>query len=103
MVLAATCMWGINGTVSKAILDSSHGSGLSALRLTEVRSTGAALVLGAFLMLSDPRRLRVRRDEVLFLLAFGVLGLAAVQWFYYFAYHRLNTWCVLLIQYLEPL
>jgi len=102
MVLAATCMWGINGTVSKAILDSSHGSGISALRLTEVRSTGAALVLGAFLMLTDHRRLRVRRDEALFLLAFGVLGLAAVQWFYFFAIHRLKIGIALLIQYLAP-
>ena len=54
MVLTATCMWGLNGTVSKATLGSSHGSGLSSLRLTEVRSTGAALVLGTFLLLTSP-------------------------------------------------
>jgi len=57
MVLAATCMWGINGTVSKAILS----SGLSSLRLTEVRSTGAALALGTALLVARPRLLRIRR------------------------------------------
>ncbi len=98
MVLAATGMWGINGTVSKAILS----SGLSSPRLTEVRSTGAALVLGAALLATQPWRLRVRRDEILFLLAFGTLGLAAVQWLYFFAIHRLQIGIALLIQYLAP-
>jgi drug/metabolite transporter (DMT)-like permease len=91
-------MWGINGTVSKAIL----GSGLSSPRLTEVRSTGAAIALGAALLVTGPWRLRVRRGEVLFLLVFGVLGLAAVQWLYFFAIHRLQIGIALLIQYLAP-
>jgi len=98
MVLAATCMWGINGTVSKAIL----GDGLSSLRLTEVRSTAAALVLAAVLVVTEPSRLRVRRDEVLFLLAFGIFGLAMVQWLYFFAIHRLEIGIALLIQYTAP-
>jgi drug/metabolite transporter (DMT)-like permease len=98
MVLVATGMWGINGTVSKAILS----SGLSSPRLTEVRSTGAAIALGAALLVTQPWRLRVRRGEVLFLLVFGVLGLAAVQWLYFFAIHRLQIGIALLIQYLAP-
>jgi len=98
MVLAATCMWGINGTVSKAILS----SGLSSLRLTEVRSTGAALALGVALLLAQPRRLRVLRGEILFLAVFGILGLALVQWLYFFAIHRLQIGIALLIQYLAP-
>jgi drug/metabolite transporter (DMT)-like permease len=98
MVLAATCMWGINGTVSKAVL----ATGLSSPRLTEVRSTGAALALGAALAVWSPRRLRIRRSEVLFLLAFGILGLALVQWLYFLAIHRLEIGIALLIQYLAP-
>ena len=98
MVLAATCMWGINGTVSKAILS----TGLSSLRLTEVRSTGAALALGAALAVWKPGRLRLRRGELPFLLAFGILGLALVQWLYFFAIHRLAIGIALLIQYLAP-
>jgi drug/metabolite transporter (DMT)-like permease len=98
MVLAATCLWGINGSVSKAIL----GEGLSSPRLTEVRSTGAAIVLLLALALTQPWRLRVRRSELLFLAAFGILGLAAVQWLYFFAIHRLDIGIALLIQYLAP-
>jgi drug/metabolite transporter (DMT)-like permease len=98
MVLAATCMWGINGTVSKAILS----SGLSSLRLTEIRSTGAAVALGTALLISQPRRLRIRRSELFFLAAFGILGLALVQWLYFFAIHRLQIGIALVIQYLAP-
>ena len=98
MVLAATCMWGINGTVSKAILS----SGLSSLRLTEVRSTGAALALGTALLVARPRLLRIRRGELLFLAVFGILGLALVQWLYFFAIHRLQIGIALIIQYLAP-
>jgi drug/metabolite transporter (DMT)-like permease len=98
MVLAATCLWGVNGTVSKGIL----GAGLSPPRLTEVRSTGAALALGLVLLLTQPWRLRVRRDELLFLAAFGLFGLALVQWLYFFAIHRLEIGIALLIQYLAP-
>ena len=98
MVLAATCMWGINGTVSKAILS----SGLSSLRLTEVRSTGAAVALGTALLIARPRRLRIRRSELLFLAVFGILGLALVQWLYFFAIHRLQIGIALVIQYLAP-
>jgi drug/metabolite transporter (DMT)-like permease len=98
MVLAATCLWGVNGTVSKAIL----GAGLSSLRLTEVRSTGAALALALALAVAQPWRLRVHRSELLFLGAFGIFGLALVQWFYFFAIHRLQIGIALLIQYLAP-
>src|SRR5687768_9129451 len=98
MVLTATCMWGVNGTVSKAVL----GAGLSSPRLTEVRSTGAAIALAAALAVTQPWRLRVRRSELLFLGVFGVFGLALVQWFYFFAIHRLEIGIALLIQYLAP-
>lgn len=98
MVLAATCMWGVNGTVSKAIL----GAGLSSPRLTEVRSTGAAIALAVALALTQPWRLRIRRGELWFLVVFGIFGLALVQWFYFFAIHRLQIGIALLIQYLAP-
>lgn len=98
MVLTATCLWGVNGTVSKAILSTE----LSPLRLTEISSTGAAIVLALALALTQPWRLRVRRGELLFLAVFGILGLALVQWLYFFSIHRLKIGIALLIQYLAP-
>ena len=98
MVLGATALWGINGSFAKAALS----SGLSSLRLTEVRSTGAALILVGALAIARPRSLRITRGELPFLLLFGVAGLAFVQLLYFVAIHRLEIGVALLIQYVAP-
>jgi drug/metabolite transporter (DMT)-like permease len=99
MAAAAAVLWGVNGTVSKVIL----GSGLSSERLAQVRSLGAAVGLVAILAVYAPRRLRLTRRELPYLLLFGIGGLAFVQWFYFLAIHRLAIGVALLIQYLAPL
>jgi len=99
MAATAATLWAINGTVSKVIL----ASGVSSIRLTEVRSTGAVIGLVLILLVTAPARLRVTRRELPFLAVFGIAGLAFVQWFYFLAIHRLAIGIALLIQYLAPL
>jgi drug/metabolite transporter (DMT)-like permease len=99
MVFLASTLFGINGTVSKVIQD----AGLSAARLTEVRSTGAFAGLALVVALTNRRALRLRAREIPLLVLFGVCGLAFVQWFYFVAIHRLAIGIALLIQYLAPL
>ena len=98
MALAAGALFALNGTVSKVIL----ASGLSSLRLTEVRCAGALLGLALVLLATRPRSLRIGRRELAFVAAFGVLGVALVQLFYFLAIHRLPIGVSLLIQYLGP-
>jgi len=99
MVLAAATLFAVNGVVSKVILS----SGLSALRLTEVRLTGAAVLLLAGLALTRRRLLELRRREIPFFLLFGIGGLALVQLTYFLAIRRLEIGIALLLQYLAPL
>jgi drug/metabolite transporter (DMT)-like permease len=99
MVLSAAVLFAVNGVVSKVIL----ASGLSSIRLTEVRITGAAIGLVLGLALVRPMSLRVRKAELPFLAVFGICGLAFVQWLYFLAIHRLEIGIALLIQYLAPL
>jgi drug/metabolite transporter (DMT)-like permease len=99
MTLAAATLFGFNGAVSKVVL----ASGLGSLRLSELRSTGAAVGLLLGLALLAPARLRFRRDEWRFFLFFGVLGLTFVQLFYFLAIHRLPVGIALLIEYVAPL
>jgi drug/metabolite transporter (DMT)-like permease len=98
MVMTAAALWAINGAVSKVILT----TGLSSLRLAEVRSTGAFVLLAFALAIARPETLRLSRREVPYFLAFGIGGLALVQWFYFLAIHRLPIGIALLIQYLAP-
>src|SRR5215210_335650 len=99
MVLGAASLWAANGVVMKVIIES---GGVPRPRLAEVRSTGAFLVLALVLALRRPRSLRLRRSELPLLLAFGVIGLALVQWLYLEAIHRLEIGVALFVQYLAP-
>jgi drug/metabolite transporter (DMT)-like permease len=99
MAAAAALLWGINGAVSKTILS----TGLSSERLAQVRSLGAALGLFAVVAVLAPSRLQLTRRELPYLVVFGVVGLAFVQWFYFLAIHRLAIGVALLIEYLAPL
>jgi drug/metabolite transporter (DMT)-like permease len=99
MAAAAALLWGVNGAVSKTILS----TGLSSERLAQVRSLGAAAGLLAVIAVTAPRKLRLTRRELPYLVVFGVVGLAFVQWFYFLAIHRLAIGVALLIEYLAPL
>ena len=99
LVWSAVALWALNATVSKVILESAD---LSPLRLSEVRSTGAALLLLLGVALWRPRSLRVTRRELGFLVVFGIAGLAFVQLFYFVAIQRLEIGIALVIQYLTP-
>lgn len=99
MVLTAATLWAVNGTVSKVILTS---GGVTSERLTEVRATGAFLLLFAVLLVWRRSTLRISVSELPFLVAFGVFGLAFVAWFYFVAIERLEIGVALLIQYVAP-
>jgi drug/metabolite transporter (DMT)-like permease len=98
MALAAALLWGFNGTVSKVTMEGA----LSSLQLVELRSIGAFAVLAAGLLVLAPGQLRFRRDELPWLVAFGVAGLAFVQLLYLIAIRRLEVGVALLIEYTAP-
>ncbi len=99
MVAGAAVLFGINGSVSKVVLE----SGLTSVQLTQARSIGAALGFALILALTNPGRLKVTWRELPFLLVFGITGVAFVQWFYFISIHRLPVGIALLIEYLAPL
>jgi len=99
MVAAAATLFAVNGSVSKVVL----GSGLSPLELTQIRNTSAAILFLAFLLAFARSRLRVERRELLLLLAFGLVGVALVQWLYFVAIENLPVGVALLIEFTAPL
>jgi drug/metabolite transporter (DMT)-like permease len=99
MVATAATLFAVNGSVSKVVLD----SGLSSLELAQLRATCAALGLLAFLLAFARWRLQVGARELLFLVAFGIVGVALVQWLYFVAIHNLPVGVALLIEFTAPL
>jgi drug/metabolite transporter (DMT)-like permease len=96
--LAAALLFAVNGTASKLVLQ----SGVSSLRLVEIRSTGAAACLVGVLLVMRPSSLRVTRSELPFLVTAGLVGIALVQWLYFVAIRRLDVGIALLLEYLAP-
>jgi drug/metabolite transporter (DMT)-like permease len=72
------------------------------MRLSQLRSAGSVLLLGAALAVWRPALLRVRRQDLPSLAFLGICGLALVHATYYEAIHRLKIGVALVIQYMAP-
>jgi drug/metabolite transporter (DMT)-like permease len=98
-VLTAATLFAINGTVSKVVLE----SGVSTLRLVEIRCTAAAAVFFLIASLRSPGTLRIGARELGFVVIYGITGIALVQWLYLVAIARMPVSLALLIEFTAPL
>jgi drug/metabolite transporter (DMT)-like permease len=98
MVATAATLFAINGSVMKVTLD----SGLTPLELVQIRQTFAALLFLGLLLVVAPRRLRVGRRELVFLVAFGLVAVALQQWLYLVAIENVPIGVALLVVFTAP-
>jgi drug/metabolite transporter (DMT)-like permease len=99
LYLGAALFFAINGTVSKTLLL----DGLDPARLSQLRVTGAFVILLLVVALTRPRALRLRRQEVLPLLVYGIAGVAMTQYLYFVALQYLPVGVALLIEFTAPI
>jgi drug/metabolite transporter (DMT)-like permease len=99
LVVTAAILFSINGTVSKSILL----SGIDPTHLSQLRVTAAFLVLLAFIAVTKPGALRLRKNEIPIMLAYGILGVAMTQWLYFVAIKLLPVGVALLIEFTAPI
>jgi drug/metabolite transporter (DMT)-like permease len=99
LVVAAVTLWSLNASLARFLLD----DGLSAMRLSELRSAGAFLILVAFVLAARPAAARVARRDLPQLAFLGIAGLAAVYVTYFVAIDRLQIGVALTLEYLAPL
>ena len=98
-LLLGAVTFAFNGVISKLVLE----AGLSSWRLTEIRTTGAFLVMGLVVLIRKPRALLITKSELPLLLNFGIIGIAAVQVFYFIGIKHLNVSVSLLIEFTAPI
>jgi drug/metabolite transporter (DMT)-like permease len=87
-----------NGSVSKSLLV----SGIDATRLSQIRVTGAFLVLLVFALFLVRDQLKVKRPELLPIISYGIIGVALVQFLYFVAIERMPIGVALVIEYTAP-
>jgi drug/metabolite transporter (DMT)-like permease len=99
LYLVAAFLFSLNGTVAKATME----TGVDALRLSQLRTTGAFLVLLAVVAITRRPALRLRRGEIPLLIVYGILGVAATQSLYFVSIARIPISISLLIEFTSPL
>ena len=88
-----------NGVVSKLVL----ADGLSAWRLTQIRCTGAFLILLIYVAIRNWKSLLTTRVELGWLAAYGIIGFALVQVGYFIAIGRMPISIALIIEFTAPI
>jgi drug/metabolite transporter (DMT)-like permease len=99
LTLLGAVFFSFNGVVAKLVLT----SGLSSMRLTQVRCGGAFLVLATYMFVRHRQKLRVTRGELPYLFAYGVVGFLAVQALYFVAIARLHVSIGLILEFTAPI
>lgn len=95
LMITAAMGFALGGVAAKVLREAD----MDAFRLTQIRSTGAALILIAFAVMKGKRQLYARKDELKDLLVFGTVGVAAVTSFYFFAIKYLYVSVALIIEF----
>jgi drug/metabolite transporter (DMT)-like permease len=88
-----------NGVIAKLVLE----AGLSTWRLTQIRTSGAFLIIFLVVLSRKAKELRTNRSELPLLLAFGLIGIVGVQVFYFIAIARLHVSIALIIEFTAPI
>jgi len=99
MYLLAAFLFAFNGSISKLAMN----AGLDPGHLTQVRSTGAMVFLVIFVLFTNRGALRIKRGELLFLLAYGVIAFVLVQFLYFYTVSLLPLGLGTLLIFLAPL
>jgi drug/metabolite transporter (DMT)-like permease len=97
-LLAAAALFALNGSVSKSVLAAT----VTSLELVEIRCLLAAVVFAAVALWRDPSSLRIGRRELGFVAAYGIFGVAMVQWLYFVSIARMPVSITLLIEFTAP-
>lgn len=109
LIAAATLFWGGSATLGKAAFAGFAGLGaelkpLDPLILAQTRTTISLLILfPVVLLLRGPRALHLGGKDLFLCVLLGTLGLAASNYFYYYAIEKTSVATAIILQYVAPI
>jgi len=95
LMISAAMGFALGGVAAKVLREAD----MDAFRLTQIRITGAAILLLSFALYKGKKQLYARKDELKDLLLFGIIGVSAVTSFYFFAIKYLFVSVALVIEF----
>jgi drug/metabolite transporter (DMT)-like permease len=97
-ILIGTTLWGVSSVVAKSLFI----IGLPPAELVQIRLTLATLALLLILLIVDRNRIIIALKDLPYFLALGFIGVAGVQFTYYYTISKIHVGPAVLIQYLSP-
>lgn len=94
LMIMASMGFALGGVAAKILRESN----MDAFRLTQIRTTGAAIVLLIIALYSNKKQLFARNDELKDLILFGVIGIAGVISLFFFAIKYLYISVALIVE-----
>ena len=99
LLFLAALTYGFNGVIAKWVLLAP----LSSIRLTEIRTLGASVLLGLWLAIRSPADLKLPRSMWREIAVFGIIGVTAVQVFYFYSISKMPVSIALIIEFTAPI
>jgi len=97
-ILVGATLWGVSSVVAKSLFN----IGLSPGELVLIRLTFATLSLFLVLLLFDRRRMMISLNDLPYFMILGFVGVAGMQFTYYYTISKIHVGPAILIQYLFP-
>ncbi len=97
-ILTGTTLWGVSSVVAKSLFN----IGLPPAELVQIRLTLAAVTLLLVLFVFDRKRMIISYQDLPYFLVLGFVGVAGVQFTYYYTISKIHVGPAVLLQYLSP-
>ena len=98
-ILIGATLWGVSSVVAKSLFI----IGLPPAELVQIRLTLATLTLLLILLIFDRNRIIISLKDIPYFLVLGFVGVAGVQFTYYYTISKIHVGPAVLIQYLSPI
>jgi len=96
-ILIGTTLWGVSSVVAKSLFV----IGLPPAELVQIRLTLATLTLLMILLIFDRNRIVISMKDLPYFLVLGFVGVAGVQFTYYYTISKIHVGPAVLMQYLS--
>jgi drug/metabolite transporter (DMT)-like permease len=98
-ILIGATLWGVSSVVAKSLFN----IGLPPALLVQIRLTLATFTLLTILLIFDRKRITISLGDLPYFIVLGFVGVAGVQFTYYYTISKIHVGPAVLIQYLSPI
>ena len=97
-ILIGSTLWGVSSVVAKSLFN----IGLPPAELVLIRLTLATLTLLLILLFFDRKRIIISPKDLPYLFILGFVGVAGMQFTYYYTISKIHVGPAILLQYIQP-